>query len=537
MSTKSIPTKGVPTKGSPPKPSLISLDTLRGVAGFLGPVFLLASLGYWLVNNAFDTPMRLLLAVGIVLVGIYVAIDPEDVWSHLTARGSIYGGNTLVVAVAFLGILGLLNVLGQRRHERWDLTLNKTYTLSEQTLQISSNLAQPVQMIAFYSDQDSRRNDVQDLLREYETRSNGKITYEFIDPEARPSVAQQYQIREFGTTILRMGDQQQRVTGTRESDFTTGLLRLAQPGQKKIYFTTGHNERRLDGFDDRSLSQLKTSLESDNFIVEPLNLFATGEVPADATVVVIADPRTPLFDEEKLAIGLYLDQGGHLLLLGEPRQQVNLSELVSRWNISIGNDPVAEDPRFTVGGDPLTPAVVKYPVHKITEQLPATVFPFTATVTAPKGPDTPRGLSVTNLLETSPNSWVETDQNQVRFDEGTDTRGVQTLAVAAEITLNPDASTTSSDAPSPKARIVIFGDADFVSNAAFRLPVGNRDLFLNAANWVAESEELISIRPKPNDQRQVFLTGAQQNLVFFSTTLFLPAIVFAGGVIVWWTRR
>jgi ABC-type uncharacterized transport system involved in gliding motility auxiliary subunit len=518
------------------KPSLISFDTLRTVAGILSPIFLLAAIGYWLVNNSFDTPMRLLLATGIVLAGIYVAIDPEDVWSRLTARGSIYGGNTLLIAAAFLAILGLLNVLGSRRHERWDLTLNKTFTLSDQTLQIVSSLPQPVKMIAFYSDQDSRRNDVQDLMREYDTRSGGKVAYEFIDPEARPSVAQQYQIREFGTTILQMGDQQQRVTGTRESDFTTGLLKLVNPSQKKIYFTTGHNERRIDAFDDRQYSQLKTSLESDNYVVETLNLFATGEVPADASVVVIADPRTPLFDEEKLAISLYLDRGGHLLLLGEPRSPVNLSELVSKWNISIGTDPVAEDARFTLGGDPLTPAIVRYPVHKITEQLPATIFPFASAVMFPKGSDVPRGVTFTSLAETSANSWVETDQNQVRFDEGSETRGTVSVATAVEITINP-ASTTDPDNKSPKARIVVVGDADFVSNAAFRLPVGNRDFFLNAANWVAESEELISIRPKPNDQRQVFLTGAQQNLVFFSTTLFLPLIVAAGGVIVWWTRR
>jgi ABC-type uncharacterized transport system involved in gliding motility auxiliary subunit len=516
------------------KPSLVSFDTLRSVAGILAPIFLLAAAGYWLVNNAFDTPMRLLLGAGVVMAGVYVAIDPEDVWSRVTARGSIYSGNTVLVAVAFIAILGLLNVLGSRRHERWDLTVNKTFTLSDQTLQIVNSLPQPVHVIAFYSDQDSRRNDVQDLLREYDTRSGGKVTFEFIDPEARPSIAQQYQIREFGTTILQMGDQQQRVTGTRESDFTTGLLKLANPSQKKIYFTTGHNERRTDAFDDRQYSQLKTSLESDNYVVDTLNLFATNEVPADASVVVIADPKTPFSEEEKLAISLYLDRGGHLLLLGEPRSPVNLSEIVSKWNVSIGNDPVAEDPRFTLGGDPLTPAVVRYPTHKITEQLPATIFPFAAPITYPKGSDVPRGVSFTSLADSSANSWVETDQNQVRFDEGTETRGVVSLATAVEITIDPDAST---DNPSPKARIVIVGDADFVSNAAFRLPVGNRDFFLNAANWVAESEELISIRPKPNDQRQVFLTGAQQNLVFFSTTLFLPLIIAAGGVIVWWTRR
>jgi ABC-type uncharacterized transport system involved in gliding motility auxiliary subunit len=155
---------------------------------------------------------------------------------------------------------------------------------------------------------------------------------------------------------------------------------------------------------------------------------------------------------------------------------------------------------------------VRYPTHKITEQLPATIFPFAAAVTYPKGSDVPRGVTFTSLADTSANSWVETDQNQVRFDEGTETRGAVSLVTAVEVTINPDAST---DNPSPKARIVVVGDADFVSNAAFRQPVGNRDLFLNAANWVAEAEALISIRPKPNDQRQVFLTGAQQNLVFF----------------------
>lgn len=530
MSTKNLASK-------PPKSSLLSFDTLRAVAGILGPILLLAAVGYWLVNGAFDTPMRLLLAAGIVLVGVYIAIDPDDVWDKLTARGSIYGGNTLVLAVAFIAILGLINVVGQRQHQRWDLTSNKTFTLSDQTLQIVSTLDQPVHMIAFYSDQDSRKTDVQDLLREYETRSNGKVDFEFIDPEARPSVAQQYQIKEFGTTILSKGDQQQRVTGTRESDFTTGLLRLVRPTQKKIYFTTGHNERRIDAFDDRAYSQLKTSLESDNFVVDTINLFSTQAVPDDTSVLVVADPRSPLFDEEKQAISDYLDRGGHLLLLGEPRQPVDLSELLTRWNVSIGKDPIVEDQRLSLGGDQLTPAVVKYPAHKITEQLPATVYPFAAAVTAPKGSDVPRGVTFTNLAETSANSWVETDQNQVKFDDGVDPKGPFALAVAIEAQLNPDAAPTDPSDQNPKSRVVVFGDADFVSNAAFRLPVGNRDLFLNAANWVVESEELISIRPKPTDQRQVFLTGAQTNLVFFSTTLFLPLTVFAAGVVVWWMRR
>ena len=67
--------------------------------------------------------------------------------------------------------------------------------------------------------------------------------------------------------------------------------------------------------------------------------------------------------------------------------------------------------------------------------------------------------------------------------------------------------------------------------------LGNRDFFLNAANWLAESEELISIRAKPTDNRTLFLTSAQQNTILYSTTLFLPLLVLGLGAAVWWGRR
>ena len=41
----------------------------------------------------------------------------------------------------------------------------------------------------------------------------------------------------------------------------------------------------------------------------------------------------------------------------------------------------------------------------------------------------------------------------------------------------------------------------------------------------------------PPDQRQVFLTGVQRNSIFFTTVIFLPALVLAAGALVWWNRR
>ena len=47
----------------------------------------------------------------------------------------------------------------------------------------------------------------------------------------------------------------------------------------------------------------------------------------------------------------------------------------------------------------------------------------------------------------------------------------------------------------PETRIVVFGDSDFVANGYLGIP-GNRDLFLNTVNWLAQQENLISIRPR-----------------------------------------
>jgi ABC-type uncharacterized transport system involved in gliding motility auxiliary subunit len=525
-----------------------SLDTLKAPALALGVVLILAGLGSWLITG-FDTPTRILLAVGILVIGVFIAIDPEDVWRRLRTPGALYSGNTLLIGAAVIGILGLINVVASNRHQRWDLTANKQYSLSDQTLKVLAELPQTVQITAFYQDDDSRKRDAQDLLTEYETRSNGKVSVEFVDPDREPSRAQQAGIKEYGTTVMAMGDRRQTVTGARESDFTTALLRLTDPTQKKIYFTIGHNERKIDGFERDSYGQLKTSLESDNYVVETLLLAGNPEVPSDAALVVIAQPRNPFADEEKQAIKTYLDGGGKLMILTQPTlppnlQQVPLTELVAQWGVEIASTPVAEgNPQFVLQREPFVPIVARYPNHKITEGLGLSFFPTTTYVNVPS--DTPRGATITPLLQTSDRSWAETDSGQLadlrqlRFDEGADPKGPLTIGVAIDASPAGGASPPDRDEEQPerKTRVVIFGDADFAANETQQLASSNRDLFLNTANWLAEEEQLIAIRPKERDTRNVFLSAAQSNLVLFSSTLFLPAIVLAVGGFVWWSRR
>ena len=65
----------------------------------------------------------------------------------------------------------------------------------------------------------------------------------------------------------------------------------------------------------------------------------------------------------------------------------------------------------------------------------------------------------------------------------------------------------------------------------------NADLFLNMVNWVAQDEDLISIRPREPEERSVLMTDPQRRSVFFLTLFIIPGIVIVTGVSLWWGRR
>src|SRR4051812_9497369 len=413
----------------------ISPEMLKGPLAILGGLLILGGLSYYLIFQGFDTYARVTTAAGILLVGVAVAIDPEALWGKLTTRNMLYGGNTLAIAAIFIGILVFVNILGTRRPERWDLTANKNLSLSDETTQILQQIPEPVKAVSFVQYDDSRRTELENQLYEMQVRSNGNLTYELVDPREQPGYAQQLGVLELGTTVFVMGDRKQQVSGTREQDLTTGLIKLIKPNPRKAYFTTGHQERKIDGFDQDSYGQIKSQLESRNFTTDVLSLFTTPEVPQDASMVVIAGPRVPFTDVEIQALNAYLDRGGDMMILVDPGVDTGLGPLMSRWGIELGKNYVVEsDPRLTVQS-PFLPVVQRLGQHKVTDKIAGipVVFLIPTYLTTPS--PAPSGFKITPLAQTSDRSWAESDPNALRnpqtlkFDEGVDLKGPLTLGV------------------------------------------------------------------------------------------------------------
>jgi ABC-type uncharacterized transport system involved in gliding motility auxiliary subunit len=87
-----------------------------------------------------------------------------------------------------------------------------------------------------------------------------------------------------------------------------------------------------------------------------------------------------------------------------------------------------------------------------------------------------------------------------------------------------------------QGRFVVVGSSSWVANSFLSFN-GNSDLALNAMNWLSSDEDLISIRPKPPEDRKVRMTGAQFNWVRLSTQFLLPGAILLAGLSVWWRRR
>jgi ABC-type uncharacterized transport system involved in gliding motility auxiliary subunit len=82
----------------------------------------------------------------------------------------------------------------------------------------------------------------------------------------------------------------------------------------------------------------------------------------------------------------------------------------------------------------------------------------------------------------------------------------------------------------------VFGDSDFASNQ-YLGTAGNRDLFVNAVNWLAGEVESISLRPNVSRASSFQMSQEQFRFLQYVSLLVVPEAIALVGVLVWWTRR
>jgi ABC-type uncharacterized transport system involved in gliding motility auxiliary subunit len=375
-----------------------------------------------------------------------------------------------------------------------------------------------------------------------------------VDADRDPLTAQRYEITAVPTVIIEYDGRTERASSTSEQTLTNALKRIIEGTPKKVYFLQGHGEVDPLGTDSRGYSAATAALRDDNFEVETLNLAQQGSIPADATVVVVAGPKTDVLPGELEAIRAFLRRGGKLQLLLDPPEKgtapdaASLVALARDWGIDIGNNLLIDNSGLgqQLGTGPSVPIAMPMP-HPITDNFGLmTIFPVARSVRPVDGGT--NGHVAQPVLSTSPQSWAETSLSEV-YGAGTaelnadrgDVAGPVPLAAAVsaaaeEPPAQTEDQTTGGESPKPETRIVVVGDSEFISNA-FGQVRGNREVFLNMINWLAQQEDLIAIRPTDPGNTPITLSAAQGMWIQTFALFLFPALLFANGVRIWWKRR
>jgi ABC-type uncharacterized transport system involved in gliding motility auxiliary subunit len=528
------------------------LKRILGLIGWLGVALVFAAVAAkYLPRPELQQYSGKLAIAGLVCTLLYMMSQWREIGQAFAGRQARFGTLAAASVLVVLGILAAINYLGNRHNKRWDLTAARQFSLSDQSKKVLQDLKEPVTIRVFTRSEEFQR--FRDRLDEY-TYQSKQVSAEYIDPEKRPGVAQQYGVTSLGTVVFDYKGRTEKVTSDGEQELTNALIKVIQGRTPKVYFTQGHGEKDTTSADRPGYNAIAGALTSDNFVVEKLVLAQMADVPTDADVVVIAGPKTDFLAPEVESLRRYLARGGKLLVMldpvlkGDQPQFTGLQALLKDWAIEVGNDVVLDVSGMgrLIGTDESVPVAASYPAHSITENFNLlTAYPLARSVTPVDGGA--NGHNAQKLVETSASSWAESDLASLtggqpaKPDDGTDKKGPVALAAAvsgaATSAPPPPKDAPEGDAPKPpETRIAVFGDSDFASNNALGVQ-GNRDLFLNTVNWLAQQENLISIRPRDPEDRRITLTAGQENFIRILTIFVVPGVVLLAGVQAWWRRR
>jgi ABC-type uncharacterized transport system involved in gliding motility auxiliary subunit len=542
------------------------LNTIFGIVGWIGTLLVFAGVAIRVFRPEWDQYAYWAAVGGLVCVGFYTLTQWREIGRSFQKRETKLGAMMSISVAAVLAILIGLNWVVTRRDKRWDLTAAASYTLSDQTVKVLSNLKAPVKVLVFDAPGGFQR--FRDSLTMY-TNASQNIQVEYVDLDREPARAREYTVASPGTVVMEYDGRRERVMSEREQDLTNNLIKVTTGRQVKAYFVQGHGERDTAGNDRPGYASVVDALKRDNYTVDKVVLAQSPEgVPADTSVLIVAGPTADYLKPEVDAIRTYLRRGGKALFMLDPpvgesaRTATTLEALLKEWGISLGHDVVIDISGMgqLLGTDASVPVVATYPQHPVTENFDLlTAFPLAQSVRGEAGVDL--GTANTqNVINTGDRSWSESDvkalaSGKVSLDEKTgDHRGPITIALSLSMDA-PDASASAADAaaaakpadgekpadgakppPKPQMRIMVVGDSDFASNAAAGIQ-GNADLFVNMNNWLTQQEDLISIHPRDAGDRRVTMTADQQRRLLWLSLLFIPGLILGSGVYTWWQRR
>lgn len=423
---------------------------------------------------------------------------------------------------------GLLAWLSIRWQVRSDWTHGQRASLSSQTQNVLARLPGPVEVESFAREAGDLRATVAAFVARYQYLKPD-LSLRFIDPDRDPGAMRAQGVTLDGELRLRYGDRSQRVTQLNEREFTLALLKLTRPQARVVAFLAGHGERKPLGEANADWGRFMQRLREEDVRAVALNLGEQPVIPPSIDLLVIAAPQLALAPGEVARVAQWLDEGGALWLLAEPGASDWLAPLQDRLGVAPLAGTVVDATGQGLGvGNPAFVVLTHYPAHPALQDFSlTTLFPQSLAFAQAGQP----AFAAQPLLRSSARSWTETGaiSDTIAYDAGSrEIPGPHDLALAlTRLSPRPDRS---------EQRVVVMGDADFLSNA-YLGNAGNQALGTRLMRWLVADDALIELAPVQAPDQDLVLSDNQLAVIGIGFLGILPLLWLATGLIVVWRRR
>ena len=88
-----------------------------------------------------------------------------------------------------------------------------------------------------------------------------------------------------------------------------------------------------------------------------------------------------------------------------------------------------------------------------------------------------------------------------------------------------------------ESRLVVTANSHFLATQFLLQVPGNLDFIMNSLNWLADREEVISIRPRSLIHLNLQMSGWQKLIYSGIVVILIPLLALGAGVVVWLRRR
>lgn len=453
-----------------------------------------------------------------------------------------YGTYSTVVAMIFLAILVMINLVVGQFNRSFDTTKDKLFGLSSETQQVLDNMTSKVTIYTTSKtgSSDSIGDRVEQVLTQYKQKSKvGSLNVENIDLYLHPDFAKNYNSEDkpvsTGSIIVVSNDKYRVISESDyydsengqfsiESAITSAIQFVDAEELPAVYFVTGHGEAEPENF-----FSLSKQMSLANYSVKTINLLEDN-IPTDCAVLMITPCSRDYSDVEAQKVKDYLTSAGRVYcIIGgiDTANCKNLMGIINSYGLTVNSGYIYEGDENSYMMYPyaVLPTVTE---NDITSQITEKGYKV-LTVASQALENTEikkKDVEINPLLTTSKKSYIKEGENTAVSKENGDKSGPFNVAVSVN-----DKSNNSKLIVTGCSYYLVEPNTDSMVNGA------NSTFVISGLNWLNDQSDNIYISPKDIMTETIVVDEASAGKLKILAWAVIPAIIFVIGFAVWAVRR